>query len=194
MRAPQIVEPLPPITLYGQEVLHRPAAEVTVFDDRLAQLVERMQASMLAAPGAGLAAPQIGIGLRVFVYDTGPDQAGHVVNPVLRRLDGGLQEEPEGCLSVPELAYDTSRFEHVEVTGVDVHGQPVRVEGEGFLARCLQHETDHLDGRLYLERLGGRLRRQAMRELRAAQWYGEPVRVLEPGSRRRRALPRPDEV
>lgn len=181
MRAPDLTDPLPPITLYGQEVLHRPAAEVTVFDERLAALVERMFASMAAAPGAGLAAPQIGVGLRVFVYDCGPGERGHVVNPVLRRLDGGLQEEPEGCLSVPDLAYETARSAYVEVTGVDAGGRPVHVEGEGFLARCLQHETDHLDGRLYLEHLGGRTRRRALREVQAAPWYGEAVRLLDPG-------------
>ncbi|RJK97198.1 peptide deformylase [Vallicoccus soli] len=164
----------------GQPVLHAPAQEVTVFDDALADLVERMFASMKAAVGAGLAAPQIGVGLRVFVYDTGPGERGVVVNPSLERLEGGLQEGEEGCLSVPDLAYETPRAEHVRVTGVGVRGEPVAVEAEGFLARCFQHEVDHLDGRLYLERLGGRTRRRALKDARAAPWYGDAVRELSP--------------
>ena len=172
-------EPLP-LTLYGQDLLHRPAAEVTVFDDALAALVTAMFETMYAAPGVGLAAPQVGVGLRVFVYDCGPGQRGHVVNPVLGRIPGELQEGTEGCLSVPDLEYETPRAEFARVTGVDQSGAPVVVEGDGLLARCLQHECDHLDGLLYLDRLGGRIRKQALKDVRAAEWYGQAQRRLEP--------------
>ncbi len=191
MRAPRLDAALPPIVLMGQPVLHARAQEVTVFDDALADLVRRMFASMAAAVGAGLAAPQVGVGLRVFVYDTGPDERGVVVNPLLERLEGGLQEGEEGCLSVPDLAYETPRAERVRVTGADERGRPVDVEAEGFLARCFQHEVDHLDGRLYLDRLGGRTRRQALRDARAAPWYGDAVRRLEPPATREPPVPQP---
>ncbi|TQS40879.1 peptide deformylase [Cryptosporangium phraense] len=162
-----------PIVLTGQAVLHRPAAPVTVFDATLAELVEKMTASMKAAPGAGLAGPQVGVGLRLFTYDCGPGKRGHVVNPVLERLSTELEEESEGCLSIPGLRFPTPRASQVRVTGVDVDGNPVDVVGDGYLARCFQHETDHLDGVLYVERLGGKVRKQALREIRAAEWAGE---------------------
>ena len=161
-----------PIVLTPQPVLHRPAAPVTVFDGVLAELVERMTAAMKAAPGAGLAGPQVGVGLRLFTYDCGPGKRGHVVNPVLERISPDLEIENEGCLSVPGLRYPTPRATKVRVTGVDVDGNPVEVIGEGYLARCYQHEVDHLDGQLYLDRLGGKIRKQALREVRDAPWAG----------------------
>jgi peptide deformylase len=164
-----------PIVLTPQPVLHRPAVEVTVFDDALVELVELMTAAMKAAPGAGLAGPQVGVGLRLFTYDCGPGQRGHVVNPVLERISAELEIENEGCLSVPGLRFPTARPAKVRVTGVDAAGDPVDVVGSGYLARCFQHEVDHLDGQLYLERLGGKLRKQAMREVRAASWAGKPT-------------------
>ncbi|MFI5956718.1 peptide deformylase [Cryptosporangium sp. NPDC051539] len=167
-----------PIVLTGQPVLHRPAAPVTTFDATLAELIEKMTASMKAAPGAGLAGPQVGVGLRLFTYDCGPGRRGHVVNPVLERLSTGLEEENEGCLSIPGLRFPTPRASRVRVTGVDADGSPVDVVGEGYLARCFQHEVDHLDGVLYVERLGGKVRKQALREIRSAEWAGEAS--LEP--------------
>lgn len=172
-------EPLP-LTLIDSPVLHRRAAEVTVFDGALAALVEAMFETMYAAPGVGLAAPQVGVGLRVFVYDCPGWPPGVVVDPVLERFPGELLEELEGCLSVPGLEHPTPRASRVRVTGVDVRGEPVEVEGEDLLARCLQHEVDHLDGLLYLDRLGGRLRKQALREVREAPWHGQAQRRLEP--------------
>lgn len=173
------------ITLLEQAVLHAPAAEVTVFDQRLADLVDEMFRTMYLAPGVGLAATQVGIGLRVFVYDCGDEHGGpgHVVNPVLERLSDELQEDPEGCLSVPGVEADTVRALDVRCTGVDVAGARVEVVGHELLARCLQHETDHLDGLLYLDRVGGRTRRRALREARGSDWYGDAVRVLhdDPG-------------
>jgi peptide deformylase len=162
-----------PIVITPQSVLHRPAAPVTVFDAALAELVERMTAAMKAAPGAGLAGPQVGVGLRLFTYDCGPGKRGHVVNPVLERVSTGLEIDDEGCLSVPGLRYPTPRATKVRVTGVDVDGKPVEVLAEGYLARCCQHEVDHLDGQLYLDRLGGKIRKLAMRDVRDAPWAGK---------------------
>lgn len=148
-----------PITRYGQAVLHQPCAPVSSFGAGLAALVEDMFASMYAAGGVGLAANQIGTGLRVFVYDcpgsAGDRQAGHVVNPVLRIPSGlaPLVTETEGCLSVPGQHAEVSRPAVAAVTGLDWRGRPVAVTGTGLLARCLQHETDHLDGIVYLDRL-----------------------------------------
>jgi len=148
-----------PITRYGQAVLHRPCAPVTEFDMELADLVDDMFASMRAADGVGLAANQIGMSLRVFVYDcpgaTGQYQAGHVVNPVLR-IPAALAPpttEAEGCLSLPGQHALLSRPALATVTGLDARGKPVTVTGTGFLARCLQHEVDHLDGIMYVDRL-----------------------------------------
>jgi peptide deformylase len=148
-----------PIVCYGHPVLHRPYAPVTAFGAELAALVTGMRASMHAAEGVELAANQVGVSLRVFVYDcpdaTGEYQAGHVVNPVLR-IPAALASpvaEPEGCLSVPGQQFTVTRSALATVTGLDVRGQPVTVTGTGLLARCLQHETDHLDGIVYLDRL-----------------------------------------
>ena len=148
-----------PITWYGQAVLHQRCAPVSSFGAGLAALVEDMFASMYVAGGVGLAANQIGTGLRVFVYDcpgsAGDHQAGHVVNPVLRIPSGlaPLVSEAEGCLSVPGQHAEVSRPAVATVTGLDWRGRPVAVTGTGLLARCLQHETDHLDGVVYLDRL-----------------------------------------
>lgn len=177
--APSPEDPLPPIVLYGQPVLHGRAHNVDHFDDSIGRIIEQMFATMAAAPGVGLAAPQIGIPLRIFVYDCGPGQSGHMVNPVLERLPGGLQDGDEGCLSLPGLAYPTPRAQRVLVSGQDRTGARIAVEGEDLLARCLQHETDHLDGTLYIERLGGRTLKRAQRDARAADWWGQPLRVLD---------------
>ncbi|TYB49612.1 peptide deformylase [Actinomadura chibensis] len=160
-----------PITLVGTPVLHAPCRRVEDFDAGLAELVDDMFASMYAAEGVGLAANQIGVDLRVFVYDCpdadGARHRGAVVNPVLelpaledRRLDDG----DEGCLSVPGPHARLARPDHAAVRGFDVAGKPVRVEGTGLLARCLQHETDHLEGRLYIDRLSARARKKVLKE------------------------------
>ena len=166
-----------PITVMGAAVLAEPCAEVTTFDDDLRALVADMFASMYAAGGVGLAANQIGVGLRIFVIDCpfvrGEEGAerlvGHVVNPVLRILDETPADGGEGCLSVPGPRVELPRAALAEVTGVDVEGNPVRLEGPGLAARCLQHETDHLDGRLYLSRLSRREQVRVTEEFRAAQ-------------------------
>jgi peptide deformylase len=165
--------PLPPIRTFGDPVLRTPADPVTVFDDRLARLAETMLETMYAAPGVGLAAPQIGVGLRLFVFDTEwdstdagvPRQPRAIANPVLE-LGEQTQEGGEGCLSVPGLTMPTVRADWARVTGQDLGGAPVEFAGTGLLARCLQHETDHLDGILYVSRLTGETRRAARRALR----------------------------
>jgi peptide deformylase len=167
-----------PIRLFGDPVLRTPATPVTDFDKELRVLVKDLTDSLTEQGGAGLAAPQIGVGLRVFAYHCdGVD--GHLVNPTWTVLGDGYQEGPEGCLSIPGLSWDCRRHEHVVATGWNQHGEPVTVEGTKTLARCVQHETDHLDGVLFLDRLTPETRKQAMREIRQAEWFDGGVPVLK---------------
>ena len=159
-----------PVRLFGDPVLRRAASEVTDFDRELRTLVADLTDTMLEAPGAGLAAPQIGVGLRVFTWYV-DGEVGHLVNPSLV-LSEEQQEGPEGCLSIPGLALDCRRALSVVATGFDQHGEPVRVEGSQTLARAIQHETDHLDGVLFLDRLDPEARKQAMRAIRESDWFG----------------------
>jgi peptide deformylase len=126
---------------------------------------------MLDAPGVGLAAPQIGVSLRVFTYHVDDDQAGHVVNPEVSVL-GEDVEADEGCLSLPGLAFPTVRRQQVVAKGMNMYGEPVVVEGTDLLARCVQHEVDHLDGVLFIDRLDPEQRKAAMRAIREAEWAG----------------------
>jgi len=162
-----------PLRRFGDPVLHAVAAPVTAFGPELERLVEDLFASMYAADGVGLAAPQIGTAARVFVFDCPDDEdrrhLGHVVNPRLVAADGPVLRGPEGCLSLPGAEAGTPRFDHAVVEGSDVTGSPVRFEGTGFFARCLQHECDHLDGTVFTDRLGALRRRSA---LRAGRRYG----------------------
>jgi len=161
------------ITVVGDPVLSTPAKTVTSFDSDLAALVEDMFASMAVAEGVGLAAPQVGVGLAVFVYDcpdeSGNRQRGHVVNPEIE-TSGELIEADEGCLSVPGPYYELERYAAATVRGVDVTGAPVEVSGTGFFARCLQHETDHLRGLLYIDHLPRNRRRRVLREMEPHEW------------------------
>jgi peptide deformylase len=158
-----------PIRIIGDPVLRTNCTPVTSFDDALRQLVADLMDTMLGAPGrAGVAAPQIGVDARVFVYDA-DGHRGHLVNPTLE-LSEELQDDDEGCLSVPGLYFPTPRAMHAVAHGFDQYGQPLTIEGSGFLARALQHETDHLDGRLYVDTLRGAVRRQALREMRAGRF------------------------
>jgi peptide deformylase len=159
------------IRLFGDPVLRTAAAEVTDFDKQLRVLVKDLEDTMLDAPGAGLAAPQIGVGLRVFTFWV-DGVLGHLVNPVLD-LSTDEQEGPEGCLSIPGLAFETKRALSVVATGQDMHGEPVVLEGTELLARCVQHETDHLDGILFVDRLDPEARREAMRAIREAEWFAD---------------------
>ncbi|MBV9011008.1 MAG: peptide deformylase [Pseudonocardiales bacterium] len=179
-----------PIRIVGDPVLHTPTRLVTEFDEQLHPLVADMFDTMAAAQGVGLAANQIGIDLRLFVYDC-PDEEGvrHrgvVVNPVLETSERpetmpDPDDDWEGCLSVPGESFPTGRASWAKVTGVDADGAPVTVEGTGTVARCLQHETDHLDGTLYLNRLVGRYAREAKKMLKAQGW-GVPGLSWDPAA------------
>ncbi|GAA1414759.1 peptide deformylase [Streptomyces thermospinosisporus] len=163
-----------PLTLLGEPVLHTPCREVTDFGPELDRLVEDLFATMYAAQGVGLAANQIGVPLRVFVYDCPDDEdnrhLGHVVNPRLVELDGVTVRGPEGCLSLPGLEAGTERHDHAVIEGVTRTGEPVTVHGTGWFARCLQHEYDHLEGRVYADRLTGWRHRRLMRQASRASW------------------------
>jgi peptide deformylase len=163
-----------PIRYMGDPVLRSEGDKVTSFDADLRRLVDDMFASMYAADGAGLAANQIGVSLQVFVYDCADDagrrNVGHVVNPVLVAADGETLDADEGCLSLPGLRFATPRHAHAVVEGVDMAGKPLRVEGNGYFARCLQHESGHLKGQLYVDTLKGATRKEALRAVRSATW------------------------
>jgi peptide deformylase len=163
-----------PLTLLGDEALHTPCRDVIGFGPALAALVDDLFATMYAARGVGLAANQVGEALRVFVYDCPDDEdvrhLGHLVNPRLVTADGVVLRGPEGCLSLPGLEAGTERHDRAVVEGFTVTGERVTVEGTGFFARCLQHECDHLDGRLYADRLTGWRRRRLLRQAAKAPW------------------------
>jgi peptide deformylase len=143
----------------------------TDFDKELRTLVRDLTETMLDAPGVGLAAPQIGVSLRVFTFHVDDaEEPGHLVNPSLD-LSDETQDGDEGCLSLPGLAFDTRRAMRVVAKGFDMHGEPVVVEGSELLARCVQHETDHLDGILFVDRLDTATRKAAMKAIREAEWF-----------------------
>ena len=170
---------LQPVRLFGDPVLTTAAQPVTVFDKELRTLVRDLTETMLDAPGAGLAAPQIGVSLRVFTYCV-DGVIGHLVNPDLD-LSEEMQDGPEGCLSLPGLTFDTKRAMRVVAKGMNMHGEPVVIEGSALLARAVQHETDHLDGILFIDRLDAQARKDAMRAIRDTDWFGaEPVVKLSP--------------
>ena len=158
------------IRYFGDPVLTTPASPVTTFDKELRTLIADLVETMQNAPGAGLAAPQIGVSLRVFVWDV-DDAVGHLINPTLD-LSDEMQEGDEGCLSFPSLSYNTPRAMRAVAKGFNMHGEPVIVEGSEFLARALQHETDHLNGILFIDKLNEEDRKSAMREIRESEWFG----------------------
>ena len=166
------------IRLLGDPVLRTPAVEVTTFDKELRTLVKDLSDTMIEAPGIGLAAPQIGVGLRVFVFDVG-DVLGHLVNPVLHFPNEEEQDGPEGCLSLPDLTFDCRRRQHVVAHGQNVHGDPVTIEGNDMLARCVQHESDHLDGVLFIDRLDAETKKAAMEAIRLAEWANQPAPTVK---------------
>ncbi|GAA2557565.1 peptide deformylase [Winogradskya consettensis] len=153
-----------PIRLYGDPVLRTPSDAVTDFDAAVRELVADLEDTVRVPGRAGVAAPQIGVGVRAFSYNV-DGVVGHLINPVLSDFDGE-QDDEEGCLSLPDLGFATPRAMSVTASGFDQDGKPVTIHGTGLLARALQHETDHLDGRLYIDTLTGDTRRQALRELR----------------------------
>jgi peptide deformylase len=166
-----------PIRLYGDPVLTTVANPVDTFDKELRKLVSDLTDTMLKAPGVGLAAPQIGVSLRVFTWYV-DDELGHLCNPVLD-LSDEEQDGPEGCLSVPGLSYDTKRSLHVVARGTDMHGEPVTIRGSELLARCIQHEADHLDGVVFVDRLDVASRKAAMRAIREAEWFGNTSQTFK---------------
>ncbi len=156
------------IRTFGDPVLRTPALPVTDFDDRLASLAADMQETMKAAPGVGLAAPQVGVPRRLFVFDSG-EEAGAYANPEIVWRSEDTQEGEEGCLSIPGIYFPVTRAMSVRVTAQLVDGTPIEREAEGFLARIFQHEIDHLDGVLFVDRLDPERRREAMRTIREAE-------------------------
>ena len=164
-----------PIVITGEPVLHTRASEVTEFNDELRELVRDMYETMDKAPGVGLAAPQIGVGVRVFVYDyddeDGNPRRGEIINPILEL--GPISNEPadeetevEGCLSAPGERFPLKRADFVKISGVDLEQKKIEFEATGWFARIMQHEFDHLDGILYLDRL-------------ADEWHEERKLMIE---------------
>jgi peptide deformylase len=180
-----------PIRIIGDPVLHAPTRPVEEVDEALRTLVADMFDTMAAAEGVGLAANQVGVDLRLFVLDC-PDEErramirGVVINPVLETSERpetmpDPDDDEEGCLSVPGEQFPTGRAEWARVTGTDLDGEPVDLEGRGFLARCLQHEVDHLDGVVYTDRLMGRNQRAARKALKRNGW-GVPGLQWDPSA------------
>jgi len=165
-----------PVVIVGDPVLHEPTIPVTEFDDELASLIEDMFATMKVAEGVGLAANQIGVARSVFVYDCHDDddvqRRGHVVNPRIVATSGPEQKMDEGCLSVPGPYAPLGRPFEVTVAGQDKHGEPIEVTGTGFLARCLAHETEHLQGTLYIDHLNRRKRSRVLAGIEPFEWNG----------------------
>jgi peptide deformylase len=158
-----------PVRIFGDPVLRAPSAPIVTIDDGVRALVQDLLDTVELPGRAGLAAPQIGVGLRAFSYNV-DGEIGYVLNPVLE-VAGEPEPVGEGCLSVPEIWHDAMRFPWARVVGIDLDGAAVVLEGEGLMAQALQHETDHLDGMLYLDRLEPATRRLAMREIRESRWF-----------------------
>lgn len=178
-----------PIRITGDPVLHSPAAPVTRFDDELHELLADMVDTMRAAPGVGLAAPQIGVSEQVFVWewtdDDGILQEGAIINPTLHvgpleRRKADAEEDLEGCLSVPDFRYPLVRANRVVLRGTTPQQTSLQITAEGWLARIFQHEFDHLQGKLYVDHLPWRLRRTARKEVRA-EGFGIPGKSWLPG-------------
>ncbi|MCU1592817.1 MAG: def [Frankiales bacterium] len=169
---------LRPIRLLGDPVLRTKAQVVTTFDKELRTLVKDLTETMQDAPGAGLAAPQIGVGLRVFTYEV-EGVVGHLVNPVLHFPHDEQMDGPEGCLSLPGLTFDCVRMAEVIAHGQNEYGDPITVQGRDRLARCVQHETDHLDGVLFIDKLDPATKKAALEALRDAEWANEPAPVIK---------------
>jgi len=164
------------IRLFGDPVLTTRSDEVTEFDDSLRTLVEDMLETMDEAGGVGLAANQIGLTRRIFVYDCSHIEdglRGHIINPVWEAVGEETQLGQEGCLSIPDISADTERHQTVRVSGQDVDGKPIAMVASGLMARCIQHETDHLDGVLFLRRLTPELRKDAMAKIRTSEWFNK---------------------
>src|SRR4051794_19121272 len=172
-----------PIRIFGDPVLRTRATEVSDFDLSIDRLVSDLCETLVDAGGAGLAAPQIGVGMRAFAFvvvdkdDPTYREVRHIINPVLVEQDAEELDDVEGCLSIPGLSYNLPRPRRIVATGFDRHGEPLRIEGTERLARCLAHETDHLDGVLFVDRLEPEIRKRAMAEIREMLLAGEDIQV-----------------
>jgi len=158
------------IRLFGDPVLRSPSARIDEVDEGVRALVRDLLDTVEPPGRAGVAAPQIGVPLRAFSYNIDGD-IGYVLNPRIVELRGDPEPVGEGCLSVPGLWHEALRHPFARVEGIDLDGEPVVLEGEGLMAQALQHETDHLEGKLYLDRLPSDTRRVAMREVRESAWF-----------------------
>ncbi|GAA2537002.1 peptide deformylase [Microbacterium mitrae] len=158
------------IRLYGDPVLTTPSAEIIDIDDGVRALVQDLLDTVKLPGRAGVAAPQIGVNLRAFSYNIDGD-IGYVLNPRIVELRGEPQPTGEGCLSVPGLWHDALRSDYARVEGIDLDGNRVVLEGTGLMAQALQHETDHLDGMVYLRRLTPEDRKVAMKQVRESSWF-----------------------
>jgi peptide deformylase len=158
------------IRLFGDPVLRAASAPIRDIDDGVRALVRDLVDTVEPPGRAGVAAPQIGVGLRAFSYNV-DGVIGYVLNPVLVETDGDPVPTGEGCLSIPGVWHDALRHPYAKVIGIDLDGRELILEGEGLMAQALQHETDHLDGMLFLQRLPADVRRQAMREIRESSWF-----------------------
>jgi len=158
------------IRLFGDPVLKTISDPIVEIDARIRGLVNDLIDSVRLAGRAGVAAAQIGVNLRAFSYNV-DGEVGYILNPVVAELSGEPEFIEEGCLSVPGLWYPTKRYPFARVTGIDLDGNPVELSGNGLMAQALQHETDHLDGFLYIDRLDKGNRRAAMKEIRESSWF-----------------------
>ena len=161
---------------FGDPVLITPAALVVDFDKEIRTLIADLTETMLNAPGAGLAAPQIGVSLRAFVWHV-DDELGHLINPTLV-MSGEIEIDEEGCLSFPDLTYPTPRSLRAVARGFNMFGEPIEVDGSELLARALQHENDHLDGILFIDRMSKADRKIAMKDIRESEWFNESTREI----------------
>ena len=168
-----------PIRILGDPVLREPAKPVESFDRALRQLAKDMIETMYEAPGVGLAGPQVGMSLQLFVFDDGEHGPQFIANPELLDAEGEVTEE-EGCLSIPGPYHPTTRYQTIRCRGLDEKGKPLDLVGEGLLARIFQHETDHLQGMLYIDRLDDEGRKAVLAELRRIE-----LGLVEPRGRRR---------
>ena len=159
-----------PIRLFGDPVLRSICDPITIGEPRATVLIDDLVDGVRLPGRAGLAANQIGVGLRAFSYNV-DDMVGYVINPVLVEVSGEPELVDEGCLSVPGFYFPRLRYPFARVEGVDLAGAPVVLEGTGLMAQALQHETDHLDGHLFIEGLEPETKREAMRLIRQAPWY-----------------------
>jgi peptide deformylase len=158
------------IRLFGDPVLKTVSEPIKTFDQKTQALIEDLLDTTKLPGRAGVAAPQIGVNLRAFSFNV-EGQTGYIINPVLVEVSGEKVLLDEGCLSVPELWHKTPRYDYAKATGIDLDGEPIELHGSGLMAQMLQHECDHLDGLVYLDRLEGEERKIAMKNLRATDWF-----------------------